>query len=186
MISLKQIAFNIYDMNSDNRLCEYDLFASIKSTNNKLFIDTINQDFIDIRAKMQQKEIDSGTFEVTKSMNNDTMQITDLKRWLSERESKYAIQETFYKVFQDKSTLPVKAGKEDKVERGDPLSLERNVTEVNAPAVRSKRDASVYQKAAQAISPQIKEMQQCGQHKGLDAEGGRKNIDMLNLFNKSD
>ena len=87
-------------MNSDNRLCEYDLFASIKSTNNKLFIDTINQDFIDIRAKMQQKEIDSGTFEVTKSMNNDTMQITDLKRWLSERESKYAIQETFYKVFQ--------------------------------------------------------------------------------------
>ena len=42
IISLKQIAFNIYDMNCDNRICEYDLFSIIKSTNNKLFIETIN------------------------------------------------------------------------------------------------------------------------------------------------
>ena len=91
IISLKQIAFNIYDMNCDHRICEYDLFSIIKSTNNKLFIDTINQDFIDIRAKMASKEIDNLAFDINKSIDNETMEIKDLKRWLSERESKYTI-----------------------------------------------------------------------------------------------
>jgi hypothetical protein len=54
-ISLKQIAFNLYDMNSDNHICEYDLFSFIKHSDNKLFIESINQDFKDIRKKMSTK-----------------------------------------------------------------------------------------------------------------------------------
>ena len=78
-------------MNCDNRICEYDLFSIIKSTNNKLFIETINQDFIDIRGKMVSKEIDNLAFDINKSIDNETMEIKDLKRWLGERKSKYAI-----------------------------------------------------------------------------------------------
>jgi Ca2+-binding EF-hand superfamily protein len=54
-VSLKQIAFNLYDMNCDNYICEYDLFSFIKNSDNKLFIESINQDFKDIRKKMAVK-----------------------------------------------------------------------------------------------------------------------------------
>lgn len=42
-------------MNSDNHICEYDLFSFIKHSDNKLFIESINQDFKDIRKKMSTK-----------------------------------------------------------------------------------------------------------------------------------
>ena len=55
IISLKQIAFNLYDMNCDNYICEYDLFSIIRHTNNNLFTDAIKQDFKDMRRKMASK-----------------------------------------------------------------------------------------------------------------------------------
>ena len=42
-------------MNCDNYICEYDLFSFIKHSDNKLFIESINQDFKDIRKKMAAK-----------------------------------------------------------------------------------------------------------------------------------
>ncbi len=42
-------------MNCDNYICEYDLFSFIKNSDNKLFIESINQDFKDIRKKMAVK-----------------------------------------------------------------------------------------------------------------------------------
>jgi hypothetical protein len=42
LASLKQIAFVLYDMNSDGHICEYDLFSLIKHNTNQLFIDSIN------------------------------------------------------------------------------------------------------------------------------------------------
>lgn len=58
MIILKQVAFTLYDMNSDGSICEYDLFSMIKNNKNMLFIDTLNQDFKDIRAKMATKAVE--------------------------------------------------------------------------------------------------------------------------------
>jgi Ca2+-binding EF-hand superfamily protein len=52
---LKQIAFTLYDMNSDGAVCEYDLFSIIRHTDNKMFIESINQDIRDIRAAMDNR-----------------------------------------------------------------------------------------------------------------------------------
>ena len=57
IIAVKQIAFNLFDMNCDNYICQYDLFSVIKNLkNNELFIESINQDFKDIRKRMTHKE----------------------------------------------------------------------------------------------------------------------------------
>ena len=40
---------------------------------------------------MVSKEIDNLAFDINKSIDNETMEIKDLKRWLGERKSKYAI-----------------------------------------------------------------------------------------------
>lgn len=37
IITVKQTAFTIYDMNCDNSICEYDLFSIIRHTENELF-----------------------------------------------------------------------------------------------------------------------------------------------------
>ena len=42
-------------MNCDNGICELDLYSIIKNSGDKLFIDSIDQDFKDIRAKMASK-----------------------------------------------------------------------------------------------------------------------------------
>ena len=45
-------------MNCDNYICEYDLFSFIKHSDNNLFIQSINQDFKDIRKKMASRNED--------------------------------------------------------------------------------------------------------------------------------
>lgn len=39
-------------MNCDNHICEYDLFSMIRHVDNELFIESINQDFKDVKSKM--------------------------------------------------------------------------------------------------------------------------------------
>ncbi len=75
-------------MNCDGRICEYDLFSIINKTNDSLFIDTINQDFIDIRAKMAAKEVDNLAADMNASIDTETMKIKDLDKWLIERANK--------------------------------------------------------------------------------------------------
>ena len=82
MIALKQIGFNIYDMNYDNAICEYDLFSLIRHSQDSLFIETINQDFKDIRRRMAQKNLDNLINEQKKPINDETFEIRDLKKWL--------------------------------------------------------------------------------------------------------
>lgn len=55
MICLKQIAFCIFDMNSDGKICEYDLFSTVRYFNDKFFIECLNQDIKDIRTRMNEK-----------------------------------------------------------------------------------------------------------------------------------
>ena len=55
ILTLKQTAFALFDMNCDGFVCEYDLYSIINNTDNKLFINSINRDFKDIKAKMNQK-----------------------------------------------------------------------------------------------------------------------------------
>lgn len=88
MISLKQIAFNLYDMNCDNHICEYDLFSIIRHTDNILFCEAINQDFKDTRDKMAKKETELKIFDYKKSMDEEKFEIRDLIRWLNERDIK--------------------------------------------------------------------------------------------------
>ena len=86
LISLKQIGFNIYDMNSDNSICEYDLFSLIKHTSDdSLFIETINQDLKDIRRKMAQKSLENLVHEQKKPIDDETFEIRDLNKWLSDK-----------------------------------------------------------------------------------------------------
>jgi hypothetical protein len=42
IITLKQTAFTLYDMNCDGYICEYDLFSIIRHTDNQMFIESIN------------------------------------------------------------------------------------------------------------------------------------------------
>ena len=42
-------------MNSDDCICEYDLFSMIKNNDSKIFIESINKDFKDIRNRMDVK-----------------------------------------------------------------------------------------------------------------------------------
>lgn len=66
------MAFCIYDMNSDGLICEYDLFSLIKSAENKLFIETIQQDFKDIKSKMSEKARDQEFHAKSENDNNHT------------------------------------------------------------------------------------------------------------------
>lgn len=47
------MAFQLFDMNNDGQLCEYDLFSSIKNCNDTLFIYALHQDFKDLMDKLQ-------------------------------------------------------------------------------------------------------------------------------------
>jgi hypothetical protein len=42
-------------MNSDNSICEYDLFSTVRYFNDKFYIDCLNQDIKDIRSRMDEK-----------------------------------------------------------------------------------------------------------------------------------
>lgn len=48
---LKILGFQLYDMNLDNSVCEYDMYSSIKGSNDELFIYAIHQDFKDMHNK---------------------------------------------------------------------------------------------------------------------------------------
>lgn len=65
-------------MNSDNFICEYDLFSFIKHSDNKLFIESINQDFKDIRKKMAIK------IDELQKINLDEQKNRNLAKWLSD------------------------------------------------------------------------------------------------------
>ena len=56
MICLKQIAFFLFDMNSDSNVCEYDLFSSVRYLNDKMYIGCLNIDIKDIRSRMDEKK----------------------------------------------------------------------------------------------------------------------------------
>ena len=71
------MAFYLYDMNGDGMLDEYDLFSFIKNSDKNIFIHSFNQDFKDIRKKMQAKS--SGP-DPTHYPRMD--EIDDLSKWL--------------------------------------------------------------------------------------------------------
>jgi len=73
-------------MNCDNHICEYDLFSMIRHVDNDLFIESINQDFKDVRSKMASKSLDTMVFDYKKSMDEKTHEIRDLNKWLHERD----------------------------------------------------------------------------------------------------
>ena len=49
----------MFDMNGDNHVDEYDLYSCIKNSTESLFIESVNQDFKDIRIKMASKGKDT-------------------------------------------------------------------------------------------------------------------------------
>lgn len=97
-------------MNCDNHICEYDLFSMIRHVDNELFIESINQDFKDVRSKMASKSLDTMVFDYKKSMDEKTFHIRDLNKWLHERDVKKQIQSTFLKVFSSPKHYPYPEG----------------------------------------------------------------------------
>lgn len=74
------MAFNMFDMNGDNYIDEYDLYSFIKHSNESLFIESVNQDFKDIRVKMANKFKESSV-DVKKNID-ESGKIIDLQKWL--------------------------------------------------------------------------------------------------------
>ena len=200
IISLKQIAFNLYDMNCDNHICEYDLFSIIRHTDNSLFCEAINQDFKDIRAKMAQKQLELMFFDYKKSIDEKTLQIRDLKRWLNERDIKRQIQSTFLKVFTSPKHYPHPGKKpiDDKSEGASFSTAEAQrklefQSEMSTSSIKkqgmmfSKKDdikESIFKKAAEPLNDRIKDMQQTGQQSGENSYARRKSL--AHLVNKTD
>ena len=96
LVSLKQIAFSLYDMNSDGAVCEYDLFSIIKHTDNKMFIQSINQDISDIRVAMDKKISEFYSFDNRMSFDEEQIKIRNLPKWLDEKGVHRDKQGTFY------------------------------------------------------------------------------------------
>lgn len=70
-------------MNGDNYVDEYDLYSCIKNSTESLFIESLNQDFKDIRVKMAFKGKDT-SMDYKKNVD-EKGNITDLKRWLEDQ-----------------------------------------------------------------------------------------------------
>lgn len=49
---LKRMAFNLYDMNCDNQICEFDLFSVVKHSENPIFLHAISEDLNDIKKRL--------------------------------------------------------------------------------------------------------------------------------------
>ena len=87
---------------------------------------------------MAQKEADNIAYEVSKPIDNETLQIRDLRRWLSDRENSKNIQMTFHKVFDQSSFTkppPQSAGRKE----------EKDVNPLDA---SMKRSDSAHQEAS--------------------------------------
>lgn len=85
LIALKQIAFNLYDMNCDHHICQYDLFSVIKHVNNELFIDAINQDIKDVRRRIQKKEaVEKFNYDKVSPFDVEKNKIKNLSEWLNQ------------------------------------------------------------------------------------------------------
>jgi hypothetical protein len=152
-------------MNCDNSICEYDLFSIIRHTDNELFIQSVNQDIKDIRARMLAKAQDQIFLQNKKAFNEEECKIRDLPRWLHDREAKKTIQETFLKVFTSPKSYPYPGQKpfDDKAE-GSNFSLalqeQRSIdkTERDSPLGKLK-NKDYLMKAMQKVPQQIIDMQ---------------------------
>lgn len=83
-ICLKQIGFFIFDMNSDNTICEYDLFSMVRNFNDSFFIDCLNQDIKDIRSRMEDKQPLAYKIKEEMGIKEDdkNFQINDITKFL--------------------------------------------------------------------------------------------------------
>ena len=65
--------------------------------NNQLFIQSINQDFKDIRKKMSHKEkVEKAIQDMKSPIDNDTLRIKNLTDWLNQQEVKKKTSEKWY------------------------------------------------------------------------------------------
>jgi len=87
IICLKQIAFNLLDMNSDNSICDYDLFSLIKHTTEPVYLGAVKQDVNDIRAAMQNKE---------QHRDDSEFKIANVEEWLHERHLSGRLRQNFH------------------------------------------------------------------------------------------
>ena len=94
-------------MNLDNYVCEYDMYSSIKSCNNDLFIYALHQDFKDMHNKFQVKQFSYANqpqpYEEWNYLKNN-FKIRDIDKFLKEKAKINAIKENFLQVFNAKNT----------------------------------------------------------------------------------
>ena len=60
----------------------------VRAINSNLFIDSINSDIKDIRARMAQKGFDHNLVDSKKSIDEDNLEITDVQGWLKDQSFK--------------------------------------------------------------------------------------------------
>jgi len=60
----------------------------VRAINSNLFIDAINSDIKDIRARMAQKGFDHNLGDTKKSIDEDNLEITDIEGWLKDQSFK--------------------------------------------------------------------------------------------------
>jgi hypothetical protein len=75
-------------MNSDNGVCEYDLFSAIKNANDSVFIYAIHADFKDIMGKIQGKGLQMQgqphPYEEWNGLRN-SFEIRNIEKYLREK-----------------------------------------------------------------------------------------------------
>jgi len=104
---LKILGFQFYDMNLDSAVCEFDMYSSIKSCNDELFIYAMHQDFKDMHTKFQVKQFvfanNNQAYEEWNYLKNN-FKIRDIEKYLKEKKKISAIKENFLQVFNTKTT----------------------------------------------------------------------------------
>jgi hypothetical protein len=95
-------------MNQDNSVCEYDLFSSIKNSNDGVFISAVHSDFKDIMTKINQKQAmfnkQNHPYEEWNNLKQNFF-ISDIDKYLKEKEKIKDIKKNFLTIFSSKNAI---------------------------------------------------------------------------------
>lgn len=80
-LCLKQIAFFLFDINSDGSICQLDLFSNTKQFHQDFYINILDQDIKDIRARIEQRNKSSKLYE-DQGLKETETEIGDIDKFL--------------------------------------------------------------------------------------------------------
>jgi hypothetical protein len=108
---LKMLAFQLYDMNADNLVCEYDLYSSIKNSLDSLFLSALHLDFKDLQQKLQLKQVINSSlqnqpYEEWNSLKTN-FKINNVQKYLKEKQKIAEVKKNFLQVFSTKNAAAV-------------------------------------------------------------------------------